>query len=123
MMFRGGNLKNAANNAVYDLQQKNQRNRSESERKAATADQHSDFKYVLMAASTGILTLGLLLCGFGILDWAFILVFTIPLFVSVYSMFSDSKNIEAAREEQMKTHMMMKGDKRYWGRGEGGKDE
>ena len=117
-MFRGGNLKNAANKAVYDLQQKNLRNRSESERKAATADQDSDFKYVLMSASTGILTLGLLLCGFGILDWFFILVFAIPLFVSVYSMFSDSKNIEAAREEQMKAHMMMKGDKRYWGRGE-----
>ena len=116
--MRGGSFKNAANKAVYDLQQKNLRNRSESERRAATANQDSDFKYVLTAASIGIFILGLLLCGFGILDWGFILVLVIPLVVSIYSMIAGRKNIEATREEQMKTHMMMKGDKRYWGRGE-----
>ncbi len=114
----GGHFRDAAIDVARDLQLNNLIKGDKSERRAAVAYYKRDFQYVLLAAAIAFFFIGVLSYLFGILGWAFIPFFAIPFMFTVYRMIKGRDNMDAHREEQMKTHMMMKGDKRYWGRGE-----
>jgi len=106
-----------------DLSNEKRDHEKHPQQSATTLYDRKSFGFAGVLVALSLLLLGALLVWFDYLGLAIVLIFVVPAAIGVYSMFSGKGYLDEVREEQMKAHMMAKGDKRYWGRGEGGDDE
>ena len=90
--------------------------RSHSETQTAHAELHRDGQFLALAASGSLAFLGVLLYVFGVINLAAI-VFALPLLLLIVKNSIQRFRQAKMRKQDVKTNLMKKGDKRFWGRG------